>query len=209
MHETGPVHKIFLLSPASVQGLRAQQLTAPDAGFPTARRYRSPEGVPIEEAFTFCSSLYFRGKIAYSRRFAAPPPMPPGAPDIGTLVIAPGFGFVLPEWPVTPERMETLRGTPVDLKCRSYTAPMREQAQALREHLPDDTFVVLLGSIATGKYVDLLEPVFGERLLFPTAFVGQGDMRRGALMLRAAREGVELEYSTLAVPRHGRRERRS
>jgi hypothetical protein len=85
---------------------------------------------------------------------------------------------------------------------------MREQAEALREHLPEDTRIVLLGSIATGKYVDLLEPVFGERLVFPSAFVGQGDMRRGALMLRAAREGVEMEYSTLDVPRHGKREPR-
>lgn len=208
MHETGRGHKIFLLSPASLQGIRAQQLTAPDAGFATARRYQSPEGVPIAEAFAFLSSLYFRGKIAYSRRFAAPPPMPPDAPDLGTLVIAPGFGFVLPDWPITRERMETLKRTPVDLKCRAYTAPMREQAQALREHLPEDTRVVLLGSVATGKYVDLLEPVFGERLLFPTAFVGQGDMKRGSLMLNATRDGVELEYSTLDVPRHGTRKRR-
>jgi hypothetical protein len=208
MHETGRGHKIFLLSPASLQGIRARQLTASDASFATALRYQSAEGVPIGEAYTFLSSLYFRGKIAYAQRFAAPPPMPAGALDLGTLVIAPGFGFVLPHWPVTRERMETLKRTPVDLKHRAYTAPMREQAQALREHLPADTRVVLLGSIATGKYVDLLEPVFGERLVFPAAFVGQGDMRRGSLMLNAARDGVELEYSTLDVPRHGKRERR-
>lgn len=202
MKETGSGHKIFLLSPASLSGVRAGQLTAPEANFATARRFRSPEGVPVEEAFTFLSSLYFRGKIAYSRHFSNPPP---GLADFGALVIAPGYGFVLPDWPITQERMEKLKRTPVDLKCRAYTKPMREQAEALREHLPEDTRVVLLGSIATGKYVDLLEPVFGERLVFPACFVGKGDMSRGSMMLRAAREGVELEYTTLDTPRRGRR----
>lgn len=46
---------------------------------------------------------------------------------------------------------------------------------------------VLLGSIATGKYVDTLLAVFGERLVFPATFVGRGDMSRGGLLLRAAR----------------------
>lgn len=205
MKETDSGHKVFLLSPASLSGVRAAQLTAPDARFATARQYRSPVGVPIEQAFTFCSSLYFRGKIAYARRFAAPPPE---LAELGALVIAPGYGFVLPDWPVTVERMAKMRKTPVDARNRAYARPMREQAEALARHLDgiaSAARVVLLGSIATGKYVDVLLPALGERLAFPTEFVGQGDMRRGALMLRAAREGVEMEYSTLDGIRRGKR----
>ena len=61
--------------------------------------------------------------------------------------------------------------------------------------------MVLLGSVATGKYVDLLLPALGDRLLFPRDFAGAGDMKRGGMMLRAAREDRELAYVTLAAPR--------
>jgi hypothetical protein len=53
---------------------------------------------------------------------------------------------------------------------------------------------VLLGSIASPKYVDVLLDVFGDRLHFPLDFVGRGDMSRGGLLLRQATAGVELEY---------------
>jgi hypothetical protein len=53
---------------------------------------------------------------------------------------------------------------------------------------------VLLGSIASAKYVDVLEPVFRSRLLFPSEFVGRGDMSRGGLLLRCVRAGLELTY---------------
>ena len=53
---------------------------------------------------------------------------------------------------------------------------------------------MLLGSIATGKYVDPLLAVLGERLRFPADFVGRGDMSRGGLLLRCARAGTELTY---------------
>lgn len=194
--------RIFLLSPASLTGERARQLLSPEARFDTALRYRTPEGVPIEEAFSFLSSLYFRGKIAYARRFQEPPADLAAA---GVLVIAPGFGFVPEGWRLNPQRMETLRRTPIDLKNPAYCEPMRRHAVMLKEALPDDTRVVLLGSIATGKYVDLLPPVFGDRLLFPRCFVGIGDMSRGSVLLRAVREDRELEYSNLDVPRHKKR----
>ena len=58
---------------------------------------------------------------------------------------------------------------------------------------------MLLGSVATGKYVDVLLDVLGDRLLFPSEFVGRGDMSRGALLLRAAREGRELAYEPVAT----------
>src|SRR5258705_137811 len=63
---------------------------------------------------------------------------------------------------------------------------------------PPPEHVVLLGSIATGKYVDCLLEVFGPRLVFPAAFVGRGDMSRGGLLLRAARSGKELAYTPIA-----------
>jgi hypothetical protein len=105
--------KLFLLSPATLSGLRAKQLMSIRAKFALATRYRSAEGVEIGDA------------------------------------------------------------------------------------LNDDDQVVLLGSVATGKYVDVLWPILGSRLRFPVAFAGLGDMARGGLMLRAAREGKELEYRTL------------
>lgn len=203
MGESDPLFRVFLLSPASLSGVRAAQLTSPEARFDTALRYRGPSGVPIADAFTFCSSLYFRGKIAYARRFAAPPPE---LPEAGALIIAPGFGLVPPDWPLTPERMERLRATPVDVENPDYREPLEAHAEQLEQLLPRPTSVVLLGSIATGKYVDVLQPVFGDRLLFPRVFAGTGDMRRGALLLRADREGEELEYVTLDSPRHARRD---
>ena len=201
-----PRPTIFVLSPASLTGARARQLLAPAASFTTAELYRSPEGVPIADAYSFLSSLYFRGKIAYARHFAAPPPgLPADQPGSGILIIAPGFGLVDPDWRITIERMRKLRRTQVDLASRVYSRPLRDHAAALRDSLPAETRVVLLGSIATGKYVDLLEPVFGRRLVFPSAFVGAGNMQRGALLLRAVRAGEELAYTTLDTPRHRRR----
>jgi len=201
MEVENPRPRIFLLSPASTEGLRAQQLTSPRARFGAAERYRSPEGVTVAEAFTFMSSLYFRGKIGYARHFAAAPPeMALGTQDDGILVIAPGFGLVPPSWRITPEEMKKLRRTPVDLKSRAYCAPMKKHVEQLRDLAPA-AWVVLLGSVATGKYVDLLLPALGDRLLFPRDFAGAGDMKRGGMMLRAVREDQELAYVTLAAPR--------
>ena len=56
--------------------------------------------MPIAEAFAFMSALYFRGKIAYARRFAS------GADCI--YVITPGYGLVEPEWRIDQERMKKL-----------------------------------------------------------------------------------------------------
>lgn len=201
--ETGnPEPRIFLLSPANADGVRAAQLRSPRAAFEAAQRYRSPEGVPVGEAFAFMSSLYFRGKITYARHFAAPPPeLAQGTPDDGVFVIAPGYGLVPPSWPITPYRMRKLRKTAVDLKNPSYCEPLKAHAGKLRERAPGAR-IVLLGSVATGKYVDLLLPVFGDQLLFPRDFAGAGDMQRGGMMLRAVREGRELDYVTLDSPRH-------
>lgn len=185
--------KVFLLSPANMSGLRARQLTSPRAKFDAARLYQSPEGVPIAIAYAFMSALYFRGKIAYALQFA---------PTSDIFVIAPGFGLVTPDWRITAERMKVLAKTEVDVRKRNYRKPLERSALELAERLDEDSQVVLLGSVASGKYVDILRPVFGERLVFPAMFAGLGDMSRGGLLLRAARANRELEYTSLAAPRH-------
>jgi hypothetical protein len=77
---------------------------------------------------------------------------------------------------------------------------------ALRDAIGPECEVVLLGSVASGKYVDLLLPIFGERLMFPIHFVGRGDMSRGGLMLRCVTAEYELPYVPLAgAIRHGQR----
>ncbi len=177
---------VFLLSPASLSGKRAKQLTSPRADFSAARQYRSEEGVAIGEAFAFMSSLYFRGKIAYAMHFG-------GAAN--TFVITSGFGLVSPDWRMTPERLKRMQRIDIDVRARSYVKPLQETAAELRARIADDAHVVLLGSVATGKYIDVLHPVFGGRLHFPALFAGLGDMSRGGLMLRAVREESELEYS--------------
>ena len=76
----------------------------------------------------------------------------------------------------------------------SFTAPLVATAGALARAVGTDCQVVLLGSIASPKYVDVLLDVFGDRLQFPLEFVGRGDMSRGGLLLRQATAGVELDY---------------
>lgn len=197
---------IFFLSPADVKGVRGQQLASPRAQFATAVAYRTPEGVPIADAFAFMSALYFRGKIAYARQFAAPPE---ALESRGIYIITPGFGLVDPEWRVEATRMRRLRRIPIDARSRAYRKPLEGHAKDVAARITPETRVVLLGSIATGKYVDVLWPIFGDRLLFPSSFVGVGDMSRGALMLKAVRENRELEYSPLTVERHAKRAART
>ena len=192
--------KIFLLSPANTSGVRAKQLTSPRADSEAARLYRSQEGVPIAMAFAFMSSLYFRGKIGYALHFARPSLAVGG---YGVYVITPGFGLVPPDWRLTPERMRVMSRTPVDASKHNYRKPLERDAVSLAGSLEDDAQVILLGSVASGKYVDILWPIFQKRLRFPAPFAGLGDMSRGGLMLRAVRADRELDYTTLDAPRHG------
>ena len=64
---------MFLLSPANCGGTRARQVLSPGAVFDLAQRLRSADGAALGELFAFVSGLYFRGKLMYARRFAAPP----------------------------------------------------------------------------------------------------------------------------------------
>ena len=57
---------------------------------------------------------------------------------------------------------------------------------------------MLLGSIASPKYVDVLHRDLRRSAPFPVDFVGRGDMSRGGLLLRQASDGVELDYVPVA-----------
>jgi hypothetical protein len=193
--------KIFLLSPARADGQRAKMLLNPRAEFPLAVRMREPGGAPMGEVFSFLSGLYFRGKLAYSRAFAV------GAPGVSpALVITADRGLVSPDEPMRRDDLE--RSAEIDIAAgdERHRAPLRRDAVALAKALPESATVVLLGSIATGKYVDPLLETFGDRLLFPSEFVGRGDMSRGGLMLRCVREERQLAYVPVAgAVRHGAR----
>ena len=194
--------RVFLLSPAHSGGKRAELLLRPEADFPLAARLRSPEGATLGEAFSFLSGLYFRGKLAYARRFARPP-----AGIAGALVITTNRGLLHADTPVGIADLRAFGGVDIRPDEQRYRAPLARDLARLAA-VPD-LELVLLGSVATGKYVDVLLDVVGERLLFPTDFVGRGDMSRGALLLRAAREQIELAYEPIATavrhaPRRGK-----
>jgi hypothetical protein len=195
------VHRIFLLSPASCAGRRADLVLRERASFELATRLRSPAGAPLGEVFTFLSGLYFRGKLAYGRAFARPP-----APLPGVYVITTSRGLVLPEQPVRVDDLREFAAVDLHEGNARYRTPLARDVAWVAERLGARAEIVLLGSVASAKYVDVLAEVLGERLRFPIDFVGRGDMSRGGLMLRCARARTELAYVPLAgAPRHGAR----
>ena len=201
-----PVKRVFLLSPANCGGVRARMVMSPKAEFSLAQRLRSHEGAPLGDLFSFVSGLYFRGKLAYARRFARPPDPADPVTAGGVLVITPNAGLRAADTPVTLESLRRFASVDVNLTNATYRRPLEQGAYALQAAAGPDCEVVLLGSIASGKYVDLLLPIFGDRLMFPPHFVGRGDMSRGGLMLRCVEAGLELEYGPLAgAVRHGQR----
>ena len=198
--------RVFLLSPANCGGIRAQMMVSPTARFALARQLQSADGAPLGDVFSFVSGLYFRGKLAYARRFARPPePADPVAAG-GVLVITSNAGLRGADTPVTTDSFRAFATGEIDLRNTSYRAPLERSAKALHEAVGPECEVVLLGSVASGKYVDLLLPIFGERLMFPPDFVGRGDMRRGGVMMRCGMAGFELPYEPIAgAIRHGQR----
>lgn len=181
------MQRVFLLSPAKVSGARAKLLLNPRAPFALARQFHR-EGLPLAEVFTFASGLYFRGKIAYARRFALA--------TRGELIriITTNAGLLDPRTHVTPEALRLFGEVDIHEDDPRYHRPLRRDAKKLARALASDGQAILLGSIATAKYRDVLLEAFGARLMFPQDFVGRGDMSRGGLLLRAARNGVELPY---------------
>jgi hypothetical protein len=187
-----PLQRVFLLSPARCGGRRATTILRESGASELARRIRAGEAA-IGDAFSTFSGLYFRGKLAYAQRFGG---QLEGVAPVH--VITPTRGLLPPEHRISSEIVVEFAAVDVAADNAAYRAPLERDVCALAGALPADAEVVLLGSIATGKYVDILLEHFGARLLFPIDFVGRGDMSRGALMLRAAHEGVELAYAPVA-----------
>ena len=193
------------------------------AQFDLAVRLRSKRGVAIGEVFAFVSGLYFKGKLAYALEFANPPASlhqgeagPPerqrrrqlGAPltGSGALVITPSAGLRAVETAVTIDALQAFAAVDIAANDARYSTPLLASARALDDEIGPECEVVLLGSIASAKYVEVLTKVFGERLLFPIDFVGRGDMSRGGLLLRCVRSGEELPYVPVTgAVRHGPR----
>lgn len=199
--------RLFLLSPASCSGNRARLLLAPSSTLGLAQQLRSPGGVALGDAFSFISQLYFRGKLAYARAFARPPALPPPSPAAdGVLVITTSRGLLPCDAPATHDTLREFASVELSAGNEAYRGPLERCARAIAGHLRNEDEVVLLGSIATDKYVRVLTDVLGDRLLFPRDFVGRGDMSRGGLLLRCVREGRELDYiPVVGGPRHGAR----
>jgi hypothetical protein len=183
------MNRVFLLSPANCNGERAQWLLKKTARSDLAHKLRTLEGAPLGEVFTFLSALYFRGKLAYARAFANPP-----TGGQGVMIITPTAGLLPHDQLV---RLSTLRGfarVPIRKKHPLYRRSLLRTARQLAADVGPDCEIVLLGSIASGKYLEILTHVIGDRLRVPREFIGLGDMSRGGLLLRCVREQRELEY---------------
>lgn len=162
----------------------------PNAGFDLARQLHRGESVPLGDLFSFLSGLYFRGKLGYARRFANPQ-------KNGIWVITSNRGLLPPDEPIDMQMFRAFGAVDIDTDSPAYRKPLVRDAQRLAATLKDGDEAVLLGSISTGKYTEILLEAFEFRLKFPVDFIGRGDMSRGGLLLRRMREGVELEYGAL------------
>jgi hypothetical protein len=157
--------RTFLLSPARLDGKRAQLVFRGGFAF-----------TQLGEVFQFMSGLYFRGKLTYAKRFGR------------ALIITTNRGLLPADTRVTLDDLRRFAETDIAAGSEAFRAPLRASLAKL------DSEVVLLGSIASSKYVEVLVEALGDRLVFPSDFVGRGDMSRGGLLLRAADEGRELPY---------------
>src|SRR5687768_10613191 len=133
------------------------------------------------------SGLYFRGKLTYAERFGR------------AYVITPTRGLQPPTMAFSLALLREFAVGDVSLDNPIYRAALERDVRAIAKTLSDAARVVLLGSVASGKYVDILLPILGDRLRYPTSFVGRGDMSRGGLLLRSAASGEELEYGPLTA----------
>ena len=86
------------------------------------------------------SGLYFRGKLAYSAAFAAPPDGMPGS-----LVIAAGRGLLPPSTVIGLSELCAIAEVPVDLGELRYREALERDAVRLHQAAGPDSEIVLLG----------------------------------------------------------------
>ena len=180
--------RIFLLSPALLGGVRGRRILEGRGPAWLVEALSGGGRVPLGDVHAFISSLYFRGKRAYGRRFGV------RTAGSATLVITPDRGLVPEDEPVDRKALARMAEVKVDPGEPRYRRPLVESARHLVDELGPHGRVVLLGSLATPKYLDPLGAVLRGRVLVPAAFVGLGDMQRGSLLLRAVEAGEELAY---------------
>src|SRR5690606_4635059 len=181
--------RVFILSPATTTGKRAEYLHNSDADFPLAVKLRAGKAT-VEEAFSFLSGLYFRGKLAYAKHFAHAP-----AGVAPYYIVSSSRGLMSGKEHIDISVIEEFSRVPIDIKEQRYIRPLRRDLLALAPKLAPDDQVILLGSIATDKYVGPLVEIIGNRLHFPEDCRSRGDMSRGGLMLRAVAADHELAYA--------------
>jgi hypothetical protein len=182
------MNRVFILSPANCNGVRAQWLLRKNSRSDLAQRLRGP-GAPLAEVFSFLSALYFRGKLAYAQAFSRPPSYCPGI-----FIITPNAGLVPHDTLIRISKLRGFSRVPIHVKNHVYYSSLRRTAKNLAGLVDSDCEVILLGSLASRKYLEILSPIFGSRLIVPAEFIGRGDMSRGGLLLRHVRENRQLTY---------------
>lgn len=193
--------RVFILSPARSDGVRARFLFNPKTSIAMGQEMQAGIKQPIGKVFSFLSGLYFRGKIAYAEKFSRP-----ADEGVGAWVITSNRGLLPLHAEIGLDDLKSFSLTPIASGESRYEIPLRRDLAKLVASEPVTTEFVLLGSVSTDKYVQALLAAFGKRLLFPSDFVGRGDMSRGGLMLRHSREQKELSYAVLATAvRKGKR----
>ena len=184
---------MFLISPVRLSGRRGALLVEPQSSFDVAERLRSPGGISVEDVFSFVSGLYFRGKATYAKTFGRAP-----AGRENALVITAGGGLRALHASVSLEDIRRWRQASIHEDNPHFAVPLLRHAASLLDEHDGEARFVLLGSVAANKYTTPLLEVFGTRLLYPREFLGRGDMSRGSLLLRAARDVRELEYEPVS-----------
>jgi hypothetical protein len=182
------MNRVFVLSPANCNGVRAQWLLRKNSRSDLAQRLRN-SGARLGEVFSFLSALYFRGKLAYAQAFSCPPSDCPGI-----FIITPSAGLVPHDTLIQLPKLRGFSRVPIHVKSQVYYSSLRRTAKKLASGIGPDCEVVLLGSLARRKYLEILSPIFGSRLMVPAEFIGRGDMSRGGLLLSYVRENRELNY---------------
>jgi hypothetical protein len=116
----------------------------------------------------------------------------------GTIVITPTRGLIDARTRIRLDDLREFAAVDIHENHPRYRLPIERDARRLATKLTARSEVILLGSIVTGRYVDVLLASLGDQLRSPAEFVGRGDMSRGGLMLRCAANGQELSYVRVA-----------
>lgn len=182
-------HTTFILSPANTSGRRADSLLRGTSDHPIARALNDSAGASIGDVFTYLSQLYFRGKRTYAEAFTNP-----RDGDAGVLVILPGHGLQDINTPITQADLRAIASVPIDSREPRYANPLVRDVERMKAKLTGEDRVVFLGSVATDKYLTILEAGLARRLYIPSQFPGLGSMSRGALLLNSVATLTELTY---------------